>query len=80
MISFRIGQAADVTVLVLGADGTVVRQIAKPAHAAGRVSVPYYGYTDSHTLLPAGTYKVLIVASNGSGSATAETALTISAP
>jgi FlgD Ig-like domain len=80
MISFRIGQAADVTVLVLGADGGVVRQIAKPAHAAGRVSVPYYGYTDSHTRLPAGTYKVLIVASNGSGSASAETALTISAP
>jgi FlgD Ig-like domain len=80
MISFRIGQAADVTVLVLGADGSVVRQIAKPAHAAGQVSVPYYGYTDSHTRLPAGTYKVLIVASNGSGSATAETALTINAP
>jgi flagellar hook capping protein FlgD len=80
MISFRIGQAADVTVLVLGADGSVVRQIAKPAHTAGLVSVPYYGYTDSHTRLPAGTYKVLIVASNGSGSASAETALTISAP
>jgi hypothetical protein len=79
-ISFRIGQAADVTVLVLGADGSVVRQIAKPAHTAGWVSVPYYGYTDSHTRLPAGTYKVLIVASNGSGSASAETALTISAP
>ena len=80
MISFRIGQAADVTVLVLAADGSVVRQIAKPAHAAGQVSVPYYGYTDSHTRLPAGTYKVLVVASNGSGSATAETPLTISAP
>jgi hypothetical protein len=80
VISFRIGQAADVTVLVLGADGSVVRQIAKPAHAAGQVSVPYYGYTDSHTRLPAGTYNVLVVASNGSGSATAETPLTISAP
>jgi FlgD Ig-like domain len=80
VISFRIGQAADVTVLVLGADGSVVRQIAKPAHAAGPVSVPYYGYTDSHTLLPAGTYKVLVVASNGSGSASAETTLNISTP
>jgi FlgD Ig-like domain len=79
-ISFRIGQAADVTVLVLAADGSVVRQIARPARTAGRVSVPYYGYTDSHTRLPAGTYKVLVVASNGSGSASAETALTISAP
>jgi cell division septation protein DedD len=79
-ISFRIGQAADVTVLVLAADGSVVRQIARPARTAGRVSVPYYGYTDSHTRLPAGTYQVLVVASNGSGSASAETALTISAP
>jgi flagellar hook assembly protein FlgD len=65
---------------VLGADGTVVRQIAKPAHAAGQVSVPYYGYTDSGTRLPAGTYRVLVVASNASGSASAETTLTISAP
>jgi len=65
---------------VLAADGSVVRQIARPARTAGRVSVPYYGYTDSHTRLPAGTYQVLVVASNGSGSASAETALTISAP
>ena len=79
-ISFRIGQAADVTVLVLAADGSMVRQIARPARTAGQVSVPYYGYTDSHTRLPAGTYQVLVVASNGSGSASAETALTISAP
>ena len=80
VISFRISQAADVTVLVLGAGGSVVRQIAKPAHAAGPVSVPYYGYTDSRTRLPAGTYKVLVVASNGSGSASAETTLNISTP
>jgi hypothetical protein len=79
-ISFRIGQTADVTVLVLAADGTVVRQIAKPARAAGQVSVPYYGYTDAGARLPAGTYRVLVVASNGSGSASAETTLAISAP
>ncbi len=80
VISFRISQAADITVLVLKADGTVVRQIAKPAHAAGQLSVPYYGYADGGTRLPAGTYKVLVVASNGSGSASAETTLAISAP
>jgi hypothetical protein len=81
-IGFRIGQAADVTVLVLAADGTVVRQIAKPARAAGQVSVPYYGYTDGGTRLPAGAYRVLVVASNGSGSASAsaEATLSISAP
>jgi flagellar hook assembly protein FlgD len=65
---------------VLAADGTVVRQIAKPARAAGQVSVPYYGYTDAGARLPAGTYRVLVVASNGSGSASAETTLAISAP
>jgi len=79
-IGFRIGQAADVTVLVLAADGTVVRQIAKPTRAAGQVSVPYYGYTDGGTRLPAGAYRVLVVASNASGSASAEATLTISAP
>jgi hypothetical protein len=79
-IGFRIGQAADVTVLVLAADGTVVRQIAKAARAAGQVSVPYYGYTDGGTRLPAGAYRVLVVASNASGSASAEATLTISTP
>ena len=78
-ITFRIGQTADVTVLVLRTDGTVARQIDKPAHAAGMLTVPYYGYTDSGVRLPAGTYRVLVVASNGNGSATAETPLTISA-
>jgi hypothetical protein len=79
VISFRIGQTADVTVLVLRADGTVVREIDKPAHAPGQLTVPYYGYTGSGVRLSAGTYQVLIVASNGNGSATAETPLTISA-
>jgi hypothetical protein len=79
VITFRIGQSADVTVLVLRPDGTVVRQIDKPAHAAGQLTVSYYGYTGSGVRLPAGTYEVLIVASNGTGSATEETPLTISA-
>ena len=79
VITFRIGQTAYVSILVLRPDGTVVRQIDKPAHAAGKLTVPYYGYTGSGVRLPAGTYEVLIVATNGNGSATAETPLTISA-
>ncbi|MDQ2810897.1 MAG: hypothetical protein M3Z75_03200 [Actinomycetota bacterium] len=79
VITFRIGQSADVTVLVLRPDGTVVRQMDKPAHAAGQLTMPYYGYTDSGVRLPAGTYEVLIVASNGNGSATEGAPLTISA-
>jgi len=50
----RIGQAADVTVLVLGAGGTVVREIDKPGRTAGQLSVPYYGYGGSGKRLPAG--------------------------
>ena len=79
VITFRIGQTADVIVLVLRTDGTVARQIDKPAHAAGKLTVPYYGYDGSGVRLPAGTYQVRIVASNGNGSVTAETSLTISA-
>ena len=41
--------------------------------------MPYYGYDGSGVRLPAGTYQVRIVASNGNGSVTAETSLTISA-
>lgn len=80
VIGFRIGQAADVVILVLRGDGTVARQIVKPAHAAGQVSMPYYGYDGASKRLPAGTYQVLVVASNGSFAAAAETPLTISAP
>ncbi len=80
VIGFRIGQAADVVILVLKGDGTVARQIAKPAHAAGQVSMSYYGYDGASKRLPAGPYQVLVVASNGSGAATAETPLAITAP
>jgi len=79
VIGFRIGQEANATILVLSANGTIVRQIDKPAQAAGQISVPYYGYNGTGSRLPAGSYQILVVASNGSGSATAETTLTISA-
>jgi hypothetical protein len=79
VIGFRIGQEANATILVLSANGTIIRQIDKPAQAAGQISVPYYGYNGTGSRLPAGSYQILVVASNGSGSATAETMLTISA-
>jgi hypothetical protein len=78
VISFRIGQQADATIRVLTANGTIVRQIDKPAHAAGQITQSYYGYNGNGTRLAPGSYQVLVVASNGSGSATAETTLTIS--
>jgi FlgD Ig-like domain len=78
VISFRIGQQADATILVLAANGTIVRQMDKPAHAAGQITQSYYGYSGNGTRLAPGSYQVLVVASNASGSAAAETTLTIS--
>ena len=79
-ITFGLSQASDVTVLVLNSDGTVVRTLTKPTHAAGRLTVRYYGFNGSGKRVPAGNYHVLVVASNANGSGTAETALTIGAP
>jgi hypothetical protein len=80
VVGFRIGQAASVAVLVLRSDGTIARQITRPAARAGQLWVPYYGYNGSGSRLPAGRYTVLVVASNSSTSASASAALTISAP
>lgn len=78
LITFTLSQSANVTVCILNSSGTLEREIAKPGHAAGPVIVPYYGYSGGGQRLPAGNYRVLIVASNSSGSATAEDTLTIS--
>ncbi len=48
--------------------------------AAGRHSPSYLGRDSSGHLLPAGSYPILIVASNSQGSATAQVTLTISGP
>jgi hypothetical protein len=79
-VTFTISQPADVTMLVLDGQGTVVRMLARPAHAAGQLTIPYYGYNGSGQRVPAGNYKILVVASNSGGSGTAESALTISTP
>lgn len=76
-ISFTLAQAADVTICILGKDGSVLRQLARPNKAAGLVHVPYYGSVGAGKRLPAGQYPVLVVASNSSGSATAEATLTV---
>ncbi len=79
-VTFTISQEANDTVLVLDSQGTVVRTLVRPAHAAGKLTIPYYGYNGSGQRLPAGNYKILVVASNSRGSGTAEATLTISAP
>jgi FlgD Ig-like domain len=79
-ISFTLNQAANVTICILNDQGAVMRTLSKPGHAAGAVSVSYYGFNGSGKALPAGSYTVLVVTSNAQGSSTAETKLTISAP
>lgn len=77
VISFALSQAANVTVCVLDAQGQVVREIAEPGRKAGSVSVKYFGWEDAGHPDPPGSYHVLVVASNASGSDTAETGLTV---
>ena len=79
-ISFSLSQASDVTILVLDAKGAVVRTLTKPARAAGKVAIRYYGFDGSGHHEPAGNYQVLVVASNANGSGTAESPLQIGAP
>jgi hypothetical protein len=76
-ISFTLTRAADVTICVLGPDGSVLRLLSRPARAAGPVIIPYYGQGNDGRRLPAGRYPVLVVASNAGGSTTAEATLTI---
>jgi flagellar hook assembly protein FlgD len=76
-LTFDLGQAADVTICVLGSDGTVLRVLSQPGLAAGWHSPWYQGHDNAGGLLPDGTYPILIVASNAQGSATAETVLTV---
>jgi hypothetical protein len=80
MITFKISESSDVTVCVLDGEGALVREMTKPGHPAGEVAIPYYGYNGfTRQLLEAGTYTILVVASNSGGSATAEVKLTINA-
>jgi flagellar hook assembly protein FlgD len=55
----------------------VTRLLARPRQAAGQVRLRYNGDGNGGKPAPAGTYHVLVVASNSGGSATAEAPLTI---
>ncbi|HEY2550845.1 MAG TPA: hypothetical protein VGI64_09740 [Streptosporangiaceae bacterium] len=78
-ITFELSQRADVTVCVLRTDGTVARQLARPRRGAGLVTIRYRGHRPAGRRLPAGDYRILVVASNARGSGNVEGALTISA-
>jgi hypothetical protein len=76
-ITFTLTQRASVTVCVLDHQGSLVRALARPNHAAGPVTISYFGLARTGHRDPAGSYEVLVVASNAHGSATAEAGLTI---
>ena len=79
-ITFNLTKAADVTLCVLNSNGTVVRELYRPGHAAGTATIQYYGYNGAGRRVPSGRYTVLIVASNAGGNATTEGTLTINDP
>jgi hypothetical protein len=58
----------------------VVRTLAKLAHAAGSLTVRYFGFNGSGHRVPPGHYQVVVVASNAHGSGTAQSPLQIDAP
>ncbi|HEY5352040.1 MAG TPA: FlgD immunoglobulin-like domain containing protein [Streptosporangiaceae bacterium] len=79
-ITVSLGRASDVTVLILDHKGTVVRTLSKPARPEGTFAVRYWGFDGAGHRVPAGSYQVLVVASNANGSGTAESPLQIGAP
>jgi FlgD Ig-like domain len=76
-LKFSLSQRANVTVCVLNSSGKIVRTVSRPATSAGEVRVTYLRYHLLNHRLPAGSYRVLVVASNTSGSAARSAALTI---
>ena len=80
LISLTLAHAATVRVSIVNQDGKVVRTLSRPNRAAGRVTVPYYGFDGHGNREPPGQYQVLVVASDAQGSSTAKATLTITAP
>ena len=78
-IVFKLSQSANVAICVLDSHGAVQRELDHANDPAGWSSFWYFGYNTTGALLPAGTYTVVIAASNSSGSITAQTNLTIGA-
>jgi hypothetical protein len=76
-LSFRLSKGANVTVCVLNANGKVMRTVARPGSAAGKLTIRYLVHKRASHGLGAGRYTVLVVASNATGSATSAATLTV---
>lgn len=76
-IKFWLSQAAHVSICVFNGQGTVVRQVNRPDSPTGWAARSYYGYSQHLRLLPAGHYEIMVIANNGTASATAYRQLTL---
>jgi hypothetical protein len=79
-IRFSLSQAADVAICVLNSQGRLVRELDRSGLPAGWAAARYYGYGQHHRPLPAGCYQAMVVASNATGSASAQTGLAVIGP
>ena len=77
-LTFSLSRRADITVCVLSSSGAVMRTMARPGSSAGTArTIRYLAYQRLTHRLAAGSYTVLVVASNSSGSSSAAVPLTI---
>lgn len=79
-IRFILGQAANVTVCVHSSGGKVARRISRPGRHAGAITVSYYGYDGAGHRLPAGRYRITVVAGNSQASDVASAPLVLTSP
>jgi hypothetical protein len=76
-IRFKVSQESDTAICVVNSQGVVMRELDKSGQAAGWSSSWYFGHDKQGHLLPAGSYSIIIVASNAQGTASAQTTLTV---
>jgi hypothetical protein len=76
-IKFRLNAAATVSVLVLNSHGRVTHQKTLAQGRGGWAAMNYLGYAGTGQKQPAGSYRILLVATNAHSTTTAEVKLTI---
>jgi hypothetical protein len=76
-IKFRLNAAATVSVLVLNSHGRVTHQKTLAQGRAGWAAMNYLGYAGTGHKQPAGSYRILLVATNSHATTTAGVKLTI---
>ncbi len=76
-IRFKLSQAANVRICMFNSQGQVVSQLDRRKLPAGWAASWYYGYDRHHRPLRAGRYETMVIASNATGTATAQRGFTL---